>query len=104
MSQLTKWEIPYERVRHEDLDEYFRSGIDQDLAELLLHNVSTAIFHVDAQRTDCLGDPEDSALVYAKPLLLGVNYHLGSSEGYHKIVVQNIPERKGPYVLFRPLG
>ncbi|MCX6814268.1 MAG: hypothetical protein NTY20_01265 [Candidatus Aenigmarchaeota archaeon] len=67
-------------------------------AELLLNNESTAIYHLDPGNTFCL------RAVYIRPIILGVNYHHGHSEGDHKIIVQNIPERKGPWVMFRLPG
>lgn len=107
-NQLIKWQVPYDQIAPQKIDEYFERGeefISGTLADLLLDNDQTAVFHVDANRTQTLGSPEDPpAITYMKPLLLGVNYHMGHSEGNHKIVVQNVPERKGPYVLFHPPG
>lgn len=64
---------------------------------MLLENESTAIYHLDCENIDSLGDD-----LFIRPLLLGVNYHNGHSEGDYKVIVQNIPERKGPWVLFKP--
>ncbi|MBS3116538.1 hypothetical protein J4421_02980 [Candidatus Woesearchaeota archaeon] len=68
------------------------------IARLLLDNESTALYHLDP----AIVTPWDDT--YIQPLLLGVNYHHGHSEGRHKIVVQNVPERKGPWILFKPPG
>lgn len=99
MKQLIKWQHAYENIAPAQLDEYFRKGepVNQTLAELLLNNDSAAIFHVEPSRTRTIREQE-----YMEPLLLGVNYHKAHSEGDYKIIVQNIPERRGPWVLFRP--
>ncbi len=101
MTKLIKWQHAYEKVPPEQLEEYMKKGepINQTLAELLLSTDSAAVFHVDPTRTKTLGEQ-----TYMEPLLLGANYHKAHSEGDHKIIVQNIPERRGPWVLFRPPG
>ncbi|MCJ7816369.1 MAG: hypothetical protein MUP55_00800 [Candidatus Aenigmarchaeota archaeon] len=88
-------------IRSENLGRVFNATkkYQGSIAELLLNNESTAIYHLNPENTFCLGDS-----VYIRPVLLGVNYHNGHSEGQHKIIVQNIPEKKGPWVIFRPLG
>ena len=98
---------PHTRIRPHEWERIFQehSKFNGNLADLLLDNEATAVFHVDST---LIVNPEDIRTQHARALLLGVNYHeqhgMGHSEGYHKIVVQNIPERKGPYVLFRPPG
>lgn len=81
-----------------EIEDYFRTGWhpECDLAQLLLENESTVVYHVDPSRLDAFGRVEE--------LLLGVNYHYAHSEGWYTIVVQNIPERRGQWVLFRPPG
>ena len=96
---------PFERISPQEWNRIFseRAKFDGTLADLLLNNESTAVLHLDSSQVGNLGtDPENELMEYIKPLLLGVNYHNGHSEGDYKIVVQNIPERKGPYVLFSP--
>ena len=85
------------------LDEYFEKGewFNGTLAELLLQNERTAVYHIDPERTFFLGDVNE----YYKQLFLGANYNGNAhSEGKYRIVVQNVQERKGPYVLFNPPG
>jgi hypothetical protein len=87
----------------ETLDAYFGGQWhpERTLADVLLENDATAIYHIDPTRFWSF--PEDyQGRPHLRPLLLGVNYHLGHSEGDYKVVVQNIPQRKGPWVLFRP--
>lgn len=82
-----------------EIEGYFRNNdwhYPGDLAELLLENESTAVYHIDPSRVDFMGRTER--------LLLGVNYHYGHSEAQYTIAVQNIPERRGQWVLFRPPG
>lgn len=104
MNELIKWKRPYDNIDPAKIDEYFENGenVDISLSDLLLNNDSTAIFHVSPDRVYHLGDPESPIATYLKYLLLGVNYNNGHSEGKYKIIVQNIPELKGPWVLFRP--
>ena len=93
------------RIRPHEWNKIFseRPKINGTLADLLLNNEATAVFHVDPTQVSFLGtDPEDKENQFVRTLLLGVNYHGGHSEGDYTIVVQNIPERKGPYVLIRP--
>ncbi len=98
---LIKCAHPYRQTTPAELERLFVESAPKEgtLAELLLNHESTAIFHVDPERTSEAGGHH-----FVKPILLGVNYHYGHSEGDYKIVVQNIPEQKGPYVLFRPPG
>ncbi len=95
-SGLTFFKIPPDR-----LDEVMTPGelFNRSIADLLLNNESTALYHLDPANTYNLGNN-----FYLQPVLLGVNYHHGHSEGDYKILVQNLPERKGPWVLFRPSG
>lgn len=104
MKQLIMWEHPYEQINPKKIDEYFEKGkeFERNLSDLLLENFSTAIFHVCPKRLDYLGDSKNPIKTFMQPLLLGVNYHKGHSEGDYKIVVQNLREKKGPWVLFRP--
>ncbi len=106
MVELIKWEIPYDKIEPGNMQDYFKRGerTSDTLADLLLKSDSTAIFHMDPNRLAHLGDPKNPVKTYMRPLLLGVNYHRGHSEGGYKIVVQDIPQRKGPWVLFRPPG
>lgn len=92
---------PYRQTTPAELERLFVESAPKEgtLAELLLNHESTAIFHVDPERTSEAGGQH-----FVKPILLGVNYHHGHNAGHYKIVVQNIPEQKGPYVLFRPPG
>ncbi len=92
---------PYRQTTPAELERLFAETAPKEgtLAELLLNHESTAIFHVDPERTSEAGSQH-----FVKPILLGVNYHHGHSEGDYKVVVQNILEQKGPYVLFRPPG
>ena len=99
-------EVPYfDRVKPRRLGEFFNSFQSKQvyngpLSDLLLNNKSTAVYHLSASNIGLLGED----LKFVEPMLLGVNYHEGHSEGKHKIVVQNIPQRKGPWVLHRPPG
>jgi len=96
---------PHTRVHPNEWDKIFsgRPKFDGTLADLLLNNEATSVFHVDPTQVDFLGtEPEDKENQFVRTILLGVNYHRGHSKGDYKIVVQNIPERKGPYVLIRP--
>lgn len=106
MKELIRLTHHYEQIHPEERDKYFEAGEDfkDGLADLLLENDSTAVFHVDPKRLSYLGDPKNPVKIFMKPVLLGVNYHHGNSDGDYKIIVQNIPERKGPWVLFRPPG
>ncbi|MBI2106352.1 hypothetical protein HYT57_00030 [Candidatus Woesearchaeota archaeon] len=67
------------------------------LAELLLNNPATVVYHVDPETTYSHGDAK-----YVEQLILGANYHNSVDGGDHKIIVQHIPERKGPWVFFIP--
>lgn len=105
---ISKDELPspkwYSRIQSDKLDEIFAKAkkYPDSLVDLLLNNESTAVYHLDPTNTYCLGDKSNP--VFIRPVLLGVNYHEGHSEGAYKIVVQNIPKRKGPWVLFKPPG
>ncbi len=101
MKQLIVWRRAYDKIEPSNIDDYFEKGEEYQgsLATLLLENESTAIFHVDNDRTFKMGDQD-----YMEAFLLGVNYHDGHSEGDYKIVVQDVAEEKGPWVLFRPPG
>src|SRR3989338_2219698 len=100
---------PHTRIHPHEWDGIFSEHpkFGGTLADLLLGNEATAVLHVGPAQVGFLGtDPENRENQFVRTLLLGVNYHerrgMGHSEGRYKIVVQNIPERKGPYVLFRP--
>lgn len=65
------------------------------VADLLLATPSTAIMHFEEPQSD----------LPARGVMLAVNYHLGHSEGQHKIVVQNPAERaEGQAELWVPPG
>lgn len=104
MKELIKWGHPYEQIDPKKIDEYFEKGegVGRSLSDLLLENFSTAIFHVCPNRLSYLGGSKNPIKTFMQPLLLGVNYHKGHSEGDYKIVVQNLHEKKGPWVLFIP--
>jgi len=91
----------YSRIRPDKLDEFFDVAIPEErtLAEVLLQDESAAVYHLDLENLGRLGDA-----VFVQPLLLGANYHKGHSEGKHKIIVQDVSARRGPWVLFRPSG
>src|SRR3989344_4954288 len=95
-------DIPFfGRIRPDKIDEFFgvAKHFEGSLVELLLNRESTVIYHIDFNYIGRLGDES-----FLRPVLLGANYHKGHSEGRYKIIVQNVFERKGPWVLFRPPG
>ena len=82
-----------------DLERLFEreERVQETLAELLLNNPATVIFHIDPKITYNHGDAR-----YFEQLILGANYHNSVDGGDHKIKVQHIPKRKGPWVFFIP--
>lgn len=102
-------EVPfYNRIRPECLDEFFSLPTmhHDNFVDLLLDGESIAVYHLDPDNVRYLGNPQTDpyATPYVQPLLLCANYHNGHSEGDHKIIIQNIPDKKGPWVLYRPPG
>jgi hypothetical protein len=94
----------YGWVRPRELDAFFdafdaQRKYDGSLADLLLGNESTVVYHLNKSITNQFRGQKE-----IRPILLGANCHRGHSEGNYKIIVQNIPERKGPWVLHRPPG
>lgn len=95
-------DVPYDsRIIPGKLDAFFDSAhpAEGTLAEILLQNEATAIYHLNPQNLGRLRGKN-----FVKPLLLGANYHNGHSEGDHKIIVQDVVSRRGPWVLFKPPG
>lgn len=65
------------------------------IAEILLQNPSTAIMHFENP-----GDREE-----INGVMIGVNYHSGHSEGWHKIIVQDpTSPAAGQWMLWAPPG
>ena len=100
----------------EQIDDFFAENheVDEDLGTVLLENESLAIYHLNVNRYDQFFTSDDEQRreldtpipsgKLLRPVLLGVNYHLGHSEGYHKIIVQDVVRGIGPWVLFHPPG
>lgn len=77
---------------------------DGSLARLLLNSPATAVYHLSASNQRSLGIHAGEGL-YIPQILLGVNYSGGAhSEGEHKIVIQDVATRRGPWVLYAPPG
>lgn len=65
------------------------------IAEILLKNPSTAIMHFE--------DPAGAEEVNGT--MIGVNYHDGHSEGWHKIILQDLSQPEaGQWMLWTPPG
>jgi hypothetical protein len=81
------------------VDAFFRNDPYEGLiVDLLLNTESCAVMHVGETNTSPFRQGTYDLS------LLGVNYTNGHSEGMYKIVVQDVEERRGPWVLYRPPG
>jgi hypothetical protein len=99
--------LPYEHVDPDEVSIFEATGAgyahalgntalhtEVSIAELLLQSPSTAIMHYDK--------PLEEA---SEAAMLAINYHGASSEGFHKIVVQNPAQPEvGQWELWIPPG
>lgn len=99
MSEIIYLDPVPANISQVDLERLFEreERIQETLAELLFNNPATVVYHVDSEITYSHGDAR-----YVEKLILGANYHNSVDGGDHKIIVQHIPERKGPWVFFIP--
>lgn len=98
---IVKSDGHFQRISSGRFDDYFNEmeKFNGSVTDLLLNNDSTVVYHLDKNRINS-NFPEPCL----RPLFLGANYHDGHSEGDFKIIIQDVVNRRGPWVLFRPPG
>ena len=96
VDQLIKVEHASDAIRGGEVDRYFDDHdiVNGSLADILLKDRATAIYHVDPERFAWRDE--------LQLLPIGINYHCAHDSGYFRTVVQDVAERKGPWVLFNP--
>lgn len=83
------------QITQENVHNYFGSEkINSSLADILLVNPATVIYHIDSRRM--IGENE----FYLLPL--GVNYHNTDNSLCFRTMVQDVQNKKGPWTLFNP--